>query len=282
MTETTAAPTGQAGTGNPTPSGVDLARVALHAAREAARKRGDTQARTPRRHLDQRGVKRDGREPNGLAAVLQGLMAERAWAIPAAGGSVLDQWPSIAASISPQLPDHVSAVAFHPETGQLDLRPDSPAYATQLRLITARIIAAANSAVGTDAVRAVRVLPVGAGPVHQEAGPASEVAAAAQPPVNAPAPVSRGYQQAMAAHLAAAPDRRMDPSIAEVAERQIEAIRELSRRAFPDDQPAPLEAARAQHRKSDAARALALRRARTERARARKQASSVTDSGTAE
>ncbi|MGW2770161.1 hypothetical protein [Streptomyces sp. NPDC001275] len=62
------------------------------------------------------------------------------------------------------MPDHVQAVAFHPETGQLDLRPDSPAYATQLRLITARIVATANSMVGTDAVPTVRVLPAGVAP----------------------------------------------------------------------------------------------------------------------
>ncbi len=89
-------------------------------------------------------------------------MAERAWELPAVGGNVLDRWPDIAAAITPQLPDHVQAVAFHPESGQLDLRPASTAYATQLRLITARIVAAVNEAAGTDAVRAVRVLPVGA------------------------------------------------------------------------------------------------------------------------
>ncbi|MFE2597791.1 hypothetical protein ACFXCZ_15025 [Streptomyces sp. NPDC059396] len=38
------------------------------------------------------------------------------------------------------------------------------AYATQLRLITARIVATANSTVGTDTVRAVRVLPAGGSP----------------------------------------------------------------------------------------------------------------------
>ncbi|MFI0193056.1 DciA family protein [Streptomyces sp. NPDC017082] len=88
-------------------------------------------------------------------------MADRAWELPAAGGSVLDQWPDIAAAVAPQLPHHVAAVAFHPETGQLDLRPDSSAYATQLRLITARIVATANEAAGTEAVRTVRVLPPG-------------------------------------------------------------------------------------------------------------------------
>ncbi|QCX80607.1 hypothetical protein C9F11_35120 [Streptomyces sp. YIM 121038] len=66
------------------------------------------------------------------------------------------------AAIATRLPDHVQAVAFRPETGQLDLCPASPAYAPQLRLIAACIVAAANEVVGTDAVCAVRVLRVGA------------------------------------------------------------------------------------------------------------------------
>jgi predicted nucleic acid-binding Zn ribbon protein len=146
------------GDGAPELSGVDLARVALQQARLAAKNNGGGEARAPRRRRSTT-VKWDGREPSGFAAVLAGLMADRAWELPAAGGSLLDRWPDIAAAVAPQLPHHVTAVAFHPETGQLDLRPDSPAYATQLRLITARIVATANTSVGTDAVRTVRVLP---------------------------------------------------------------------------------------------------------------------------
>lgn len=40
------------------------------------------------------------------------------------------------------LPVHVQVVAFDADTGQLDLLPDSAAYATQLRLLSPRIIAA--------------------------------------------------------------------------------------------------------------------------------------------
>ncbi|MGC5003487.1 DciA family protein [Streptomyces sp. DT203] len=92
----------------------------------------------------------------------QGLMVEGAWDLPAGGGSVLDQWPGIAAAISPALSEHVQAVAFHAESGQLDLRSDPSAYATQLRLISARIVAATHETVGAAAVRTVRVLAVGA------------------------------------------------------------------------------------------------------------------------
>ncbi|MFC9409317.1 DciA family protein [[Kitasatospora] papulosa] len=254
-------------------SGVDLARVALQQARLAARNNGG-EARAPRWRRATT-VKRDGREPSGFAALLQGLMADRAWELPAAGGTVLDRWPDIAAAVAPQLPNHVQAVAFQPETGQLDLRPDSPAYATQLRLISARIIAAANKMVRTDAVRTVRVLTVGAVPAPRAA--AAQTSAA--PPDVPPAPVktremaSPGFHQALAAHQAVTPARRLDPRITEAVERQTRALRELSRHAFPDQEPhpeetpAPIDPARIQRRRQAAVtEAAALRRARTERA----------------
>ncbi|MEV4442796.1 hypothetical protein AB0K09_28045 [Streptomyces sp. NPDC049577] len=83
-------------------SGVDLAQVALHAAREGAKKRGVRGPRTPRRR--ERAVRRDGRDPQGFAAVLQGLITDRAWELPAAGGTVLDRCTTIAAAVAPQLP----------------------------------------------------------------------------------------------------------------------------------------------------------------------------------
>ncbi|MET9351210.1 hypothetical protein [Streptomyces termitum] len=64
--------------------------------------------------------------------------------LTAAGGTVLAQWSGIAAAVFPTLPAHVQATSYGPDTGRLDLRPDSPAYAAQLRLLTARIIATAN------------------------------------------------------------------------------------------------------------------------------------------
>ncbi|MGA4966973.1 DciA family protein [Streptomyces pseudogriseolus] len=279
MTETTT-PSGQSAADAPELSGVDLARIALHQARAAAKKRGETEARVPRRRRQQI-ARRDGREPSGFAAVLQGLMADRAWDLPVAGGSVLDRWPDIAAAVSPQLPDHVSAIAFHPETGHLDLRPDSSAYATQLRLISARIVAAANEAVRTDAVRSIRVLAVGAAPAPRtppEPATAPDIPPA---PVKTREIASPGFHQALAAHQAVAPPSRVDPSIAEAVERQTAAMRELSLRAFPEpevsseDQPAPIEAARVQRRReAEATRTLALHRARAERA-ARKESTAA-------
>lgn len=254
-------------------SGVDLARVALHQAREAAKARGESGTRKAKRRTGTT-VRRDGREPTGFAAVLQGLMADRAWDVPAAGGSILDQWPDIAVGLSPKLAVHVQAVAFHAETGQLDLRPDSPAYATQLRLISSRIVAAANDAVGTQAVRTVRVLAVGAtAPAPREPAAAPKTAAAPEVAVKTRQDASPGFRQALAAHQAVTPAQRLDPGITEAVERQTRAMRELSRRAFPETEaaveeaPAPINAAHLQRRREAAAtEAAALRRARAERA----------------
>ncbi|MEV5887424.1 DciA family protein [Streptomyces sp. NPDC052020] len=247
-------------------SGIDLARVALHAAR-AAERRGATRDRAPARRRSP--VRPDGRDPQGFATVLQGLMADRAWDMPAAGGSVLDQWPTIAAAIAPGLDAHVTATACHPTSERLDLRPDSSTYATQLRLISARVIAAANESAGTGAVRSVRVLAVGAAP---DPRPAAQTPTTA--PDAPPAPVKTrerapGFHQALAAHQAVAPPSRIDPSIATAVEQPTAAMRALSLRAFPepepvaDDQPAPTEQARIERRRqADVSHTAALRRAR--------------------
>ncbi len=64
------------------PSGVDLARVALRAAREAAKKTGTRTAKSKPRPA--RTVRRDSRTPMGLGEAFTELIAERGWEIPAA------------------------------------------------------------------------------------------------------------------------------------------------------------------------------------------------------
>ncbi|GLW03804.1 DciA family protein [Streptomyces lavendulae] len=255
-------------------SGVDLARVALHQAREAAKARGASSGtRKTRRAPRTTSVRRDGREPAGFGAVLQGLLADRAWDIPAAGGGVLDQWPDIADAVTANLSAHVTATAFHAETGQLDLRPDSPAYATQLRLLSTRIIAAANDATGTQAVRTIKVLAIGqsTGPESRTAVPAP-ASAVSEAPVRTRDMAPAGFHRALAAHRAVPRAREVALDIAQAAERQTRAMRELSQWAFPEpdtlaDEPAPIDRTLVQRRREFAAiETAALHRARAERA----------------
>ncbi|MFD3937843.1 DciA family protein [Streptomyces sp. NPDC058611] len=178
------------------------------------------------------------------------------------------------AALAPDLADHVAAVGYDAERGELTLRPDSTTWATKARLEAPRIIADANRSARTDAVRTVRVL---------SPGPLPAPSAAADPdPVRTPVPqgpvrtretAAAGYHRALEAHQRVYTQRQADPAIAAAVERQNRVLREASRHAFPepeaahDDQPAPVDAALAQRRRDgEAVRQSALHRARAERA----------------
>ncbi|WP_424864006.1 DUF721 domain-containing protein [Streptomyces sp. MMS24-I29] len=235
-------------------NGVDLARQALVAAREAAKKNGAT-TKKPKRRTGTAVVRRDGREPLGLGATISRMMTERGLVAPAAGGSILACWDDILATAAPELAGRVRGVAFDADTGRLDVVPDAPACGTKLRWIAPKLIAAANERVPDANVRALHVLA----PAPMKAGPA----AAADPTLRPTTPVARaerrtppdGYRRAIEAHRQAAPPSRVDPAIAAAVQRQNRAMRELSRHAFPepdvtpDDAPALVEAARAEHRR---------------------------------
>ncbi|WP_055606699.1 DciA family protein [Streptomyces prasinus] len=251
-------------------SGVDLARVALRAAMKAARKNGSGQ-KAKQKQRPVRTVRRDGREPMGLGAAIGALVTERAWELPAAGATLRERW----AAIAPELAGHVAAVSYDPDSGRLTVCPESAAWATKARLEQTRVIAAANEAAGRAVVRALRILPPGAVPAPSPADVAPEMPADAPTgPVRTRETACEGYRRALAAHQQVAVPSRVDPGIAEAVERQTAAMRELSRRAFPeadvvapDDALASIEATRAQRRRQAAAtEAAALRRARAEKA----------------
>ncbi|MYW31075.1 DUF721 domain-containing protein [Streptomyces sp. SID2119] len=252
-------------------SGVDLARVALRAAMEAARKNG-TGPKAKKQPLPVRTMRRDGREPMGLGAAIGALVTERAWELPAAGATLRERW----AAIAPELAGHVAAVSYDADSGRLTVCPESPAWATKARLEQTRVIAAANKAAGRTVVRALRILPPGAAPVpgQADAVPADPAPAAPTGPARTRETACEGYRRALAAHQEVAPPRRVDPGIAAAVERQTAAMRELSRRAFPetdvavpDDAPTPFDATRSERRRqAEVSRAAALRRARAEKA----------------
>ncbi|MEU6593248.1 hypothetical protein ABZ923_29165 [Streptomyces sp. NPDC046881] len=93
-------------------SDIDLARQALAAAREAAKKNG-----AARKRRTGTVVRRDGRELLGLGSAISMMMTERGMVAPDAGGSVLAQFDDILAAAAPELAGHVQAVAFDSDTG---------------------------------------------------------------------------------------------------------------------------------------------------------------------
>ncbi|MYY03185.1 MULTISPECIES: DciA family protein [unclassified Streptomyces] len=253
-------------------SGVDLARQALVAAREAAKKNGSATRKPKRRTTTV--VSRDGREPLGLGSAISRMLTERGMVAPAAGGSVLAQFDAILAAAVPELAGRVKAVAFDADTGRLDVAPDAPAVGTKLRWSAPKLIEAANERVRGANVRTLHVLA----PAPVKAGPATVAADPDPQPSTPTSPVQRrtppdGYRRAIEAHRQAVVPSRVDPGIADAVERQTKAMRELSRRAFPDppsvpdDAPAPIDQARIQRRRQAAVtEAAALRRARDEKA----------------
>ncbi|MGW6145299.1 DciA family protein [Streptomyces sp. NPDC055140] len=138
-------------------SGVDLAHVVLRAAKESARKNGGGQTSKPQPQPG-RAAARDGREPASLGAAISALITERAWELPAACATLRERWEAIA----PLLAEHVDAVAYDANSGQLTVCPDSLAWALQTRIEESRVIEAANKSAGRTVVCApLRILQPG-------------------------------------------------------------------------------------------------------------------------
>ncbi|MFE5549266.1 DciA family protein [Streptomyces sp. NPDC056534] len=276
QTTTAAVPTQRNTAAGAEASGADLARLMLQRARQDAKQRGDDRPGPARRPKKTSNIQYHGRAPVGLSGAFQSLLADRGWDVPAAGGSILDRWPDIAAAVAPRLAAHTTALAFDPETGQLDLMPDSPAYATQLRLMTPRIITATNEMSGAAAVRTVRVRQPGTLPVTSTPAPATGTTAAEPAgPVKTRETASAGFRRVLALHHEAWTPFQQDPALAAAVGRQEQVRLDLGTRAFPDiseedqedETPTSLEEIRAQQRQvNDATRIAAILRARAERA----------------
>jgi predicted nucleic acid-binding Zn ribbon protein len=155
----------------PEPTGVDMARVALRAAKEQARARGTAarERRQARRGGGLRsGARRDGRDPMRLGDALERLQAEHGWEMPMAVGGVMGRWPQI---VGDDLARHCEPLAFDEEERVLRVRCDTTAWATQVRLLAPQLLRRLNDELGRGTVRRIDVRgpqsPVGrAGPLR--------------------------------------------------------------------------------------------------------------------
>ncbi|MFI1563630.1 DUF721 domain-containing protein [Streptomyces sp. NPDC020490] len=149
----------------PEPSGVDLARVALRAAREQARARGDAtrQRKQARRGGLRSGARADGRDPMALGAAINRLITERGWEAPAAVGGVMGRWPQI---VGADVAKHCVPERYDEDERVLVVRCDSTAWATNLRLLAPTLVARLNEDLGHGRVRVIKVLGPG-GPARR-------------------------------------------------------------------------------------------------------------------
>lgn len=143
------------------PSGVDLARVALRAAKEQARARGAAvqQRKQVRRGGGLRsGARADGRDPLLLGAAINRLITERGWEAPAAVGGVMGRWPQL---VGPEVAQHCEPQKYDEDARVLTVQCDSTAWATQLRLLAPQLVARLNEDLGQGTVRLIKVLGPG-------------------------------------------------------------------------------------------------------------------------
>ncbi|MDR3084438.1 MAG: DUF721 domain-containing protein [Streptomyces sp.] len=203
-----------------TASGADLARQALAAARANAKNTPAPGPKKTRRTVrTSRGAYGD---PQGLGGVLERLTAEQGWEASIGGGNLIDQWPQICPT---ELATTVKPVSYDAERGVLELRPSSPAYATQLRLFQQHLAKHLNEQMGRPAVRAIRVLAVGHVDTAQAEVPAPEQQAV-EAPVKTRESASAGYRTVLALALGHRPDRAPDnPYVGEADRRQVQALR---------------------------------------------------------
>lgn len=149
----------------PEPSGVDLARVALRAAKEQARARGTAaqQKKQARRGGLRSGARADGRDPLPLGAAINRLITERGWETPAAVGGVMGRWPQI---VGPEVALHCEPQKYDEDERVLTVQCDSTAWATQLRLLAPQLVARLNADLGQGTVKIIKVLGPG-GPARR-------------------------------------------------------------------------------------------------------------------
>ncbi|MFJ2575000.1 DciA family protein [Streptomyces halstedii] len=273
-------------------SGVNLARQALVAAREAARKSGAT-AKKPKRRTTT-VARRDGREPLGLGAAISMMMTEHGLVAPAAGGSVLAHFDTILAAAAPELAGHVRAAGFDADTGRLNVVPDAPAVGTKLRWSAPKLITAANEKVPNANVHALHVLA----PAPKKAGPATAAVELAPQPTAPVASVEPrtpsgdgtrreapdGYRQTLAAHRAAwNGTKTADPEIQAAHQRQVRSQAREPEEQFGNGRQTLAElraktTAQQQVRPNDTSLARALHRLAAERAGLATIAPAVTES----
>ncbi len=144
-------------------AGMDLVRRTLEEARGAARTQGKevgrgrtSQQRTTRgkgRRRTWSGPGPDSRDPQVLGSATWDLARVRGWSTRVAEGSVFGQWPTV---VGEQIAAHASPASLR--DGILTIEAESTAWATQLRMVQAQVLAKIAAAVGDGVVTSVRIV----------------------------------------------------------------------------------------------------------------------------
>ena len=142
--------------------GMDLVRRTLEEVRGAARAQGKNtghgQASGPRRVAGRPSRRRwsgpgpDSRDPQLLGAVATDLAKTRGWSVRVAEGAVFGRWRAV---VGDQIADHASPAWL--KDGVLSVGAESTAWATQLRMVQAQLLAKIAADVGDGVVTELKI-----------------------------------------------------------------------------------------------------------------------------
>lgn len=147
--------------------GMDLVRRTLEEARGAARQQGKNVGRgrhaPEQRRAGGSGRRRwsgpgpDSRDPQLLGSLTNEVAKTRGWSGRVAEGAVFGRWRAV---VGDQIAAHAEPTALH--DGVLTISAESTAWATQLRMVQAQILAKIGAAVGDGVVKSLKIVgPVG-------------------------------------------------------------------------------------------------------------------------
>jgi predicted nucleic acid-binding Zn ribbon protein len=143
--------------------GMDLVRRTLEEARGAARSQGKDVGRgrtSSTKAVPARGTRRrwsgpgpDSRDPQTLGALTSEIAKSRGWSPRVAEGSVFGQWATV---VGDQIAEHANPAVLR--DGVLTVEAESTAWATQLRLVQAQLLAKIAAAVGDGVVTSLKII----------------------------------------------------------------------------------------------------------------------------
>ena len=127
------------------------------ARRRAEQARDDGRRRIAGRRRTWSGPGPDARDPQTLGAATRDLARTRGWSTRVAEGTVFGQWRTV---VGEQIAAHAAPTALR--EGVLSVSAESTAWATQLRMVQAQLLAKIAAAVGDGMVTSLKIIgPVG-------------------------------------------------------------------------------------------------------------------------
>lgn len=140
----------------------DIVRRTLEEARGAARVQGKDVGRgrsSPARRVAGTSRRRwsgpgpDSRDPQLLGSVTRDVARNRGWSGRVAEGSVFGRWTGV---VGEQIAAHAAPTSLN--DGVLTISAESTAWATQLRMVQAQLLAKIAAAVGDGVVNSLRIV----------------------------------------------------------------------------------------------------------------------------